>query len=136
MPGPMKNHANILVFAVLCFALTSCSPYDEHEAKVTTRMIDRLRNENAYMVTGVVVKPGKYPVDRSKEIKVSKAIQQAGGFAQFANKSRVILRRGTGSYMQRLFIKLDKKSTRMTLMPDPVIRMGDVIIVEELKLIF
>lgn len=132
----MNNHASILVFAVLCFAITSCSPYDENEAKVTTRMIDRLRNENAYMVTGVVVKPGKYPVDMSKEIKASQAIQQAGGFAQFANKSRIILRRGTGRTMQRMFIKLDKKSPRMTLMPDPVIQSGDVIVVEELKLTF
>ena len=132
----MNKHANILAFVLLCSAFTSCSSYDEHEAKVTTRMINRLYDERAYMVTGVVGKPGRYPADISKHIKVSQAIQQAGGFAQFANKDRVILRRGTGRYMQRLFISLDKKSHRMTLMPDPVIRVGDVIIVEEKQVTF
>jgi len=132
----MNKHANILALAILSFVPTSCSPYNEHEAKVTTRMINRLYDENAYMVTGVVGKPGKYPADMSKEIKVSQAIQQAGGFAQFADKSRVILRRGTGGSMQRIFISLDKKSRRMTLMPDPMIRAGDVIIVEEIIVIF
>lgn len=136
MPGPMHKNANILVFAIFCFVLTNCSPYGKHEAKVTTRMIRRLYGENAYFVAGVVVRPGKYSADMSKEIKVSQAIQVAGGFAQFANKSRVILRRGIGGAMQRLFIKLDKKSHHMTLVPDPVIRRGDVIIVEEIIVIF
>jgi SLBB domain len=134
MPGAMNKHANILVLALLCFTSTSCSPYGKHEAEVTTRMINRLQDEKAYRVTGVVVKPGNYPVNPSKEIKVSQAIQQAGGFAQFANKRRIVLRRGTGSYMQRLFVSLDKKRPMMTLVPDPVIRAGDVIIVEELQL--
>lgn len=136
MPGPMNMHANILVLALLCSAFTSCSPYEEHEAKVTTRMIERLQDQKACRVTGLVVKPGDYPVDGSKEIKVSQAIEQAGGFARFANKRRIILRRGTGNYMQRLFISMDKKHPRMTLLPDPVIRAGDVIIVEEIILTF
>ncbi|WP_395751504.1 polysaccharide biosynthesis/export family protein [Prosthecobacter sp.] len=136
MPGPMNKHASVLVSALLCFALTGCSPYEEHEAKVTTRMIERLQDQKAYRVTGVVMKPGDYPVDGSKEIKVSQAIAQAGGFAQFANKRRIILRRGTGNYMQRLFVSLDKKRPVMTLTPDPAIRAGDVIIVEEIILTF
>jgi protein involved in polysaccharide export with SLBB domain len=132
----MNKHANILALAVLSFALTSCSPYDEHESKVTTRMINRLQAEKAYRVTGVVVNPGNYPVDISKEIKVSQAIQQAGGFAQFANKSRVIVRRGTGGYMQRIFVNVDKKYQSRRAMPDIAIRIGDVIIVEEKQVTF
>ncbi|WP_395735426.1 polysaccharide biosynthesis/export family protein [Prosthecobacter sp.] len=132
----MNKRANILLFAVLCFALTSCSPYDEHEAKVTARMIERLQDERAFMVTGVVVRPGKYYADGSKETKVSQAIQQAGGFAQFANKRRVILRRGTGGSMQRIFVNLDEKYHSRRSMPDITIWPGDVIIVEERKVSF
>jgi hypothetical protein len=136
MSGPMHKHANILLLSTLCFALTNCSPYAEHEARVTTRMIDRLQDERSFMVTGVVAKPGKYPANSSKEIKVSQAIQQAGGFAQFANKRRVILRRGTGGYMQRMFVNLDEKHPSGKFMPDTVIRSGDVIIVEEIQISF
>jgi protein involved in polysaccharide export with SLBB domain len=99
-------------------------------------MINRLYDEKAYMVMGVVAKPGKYPAEMSKEIKVSQAIQQAGGFAQFANKSRVILRRGTGGYMQRIFVNVDKKHLSSSPMPDILIRAGDVIIVEEKQVTF
>ncbi|MFO1483291.1 MAG: SLBB domain-containing protein [Verrucomicrobiaceae bacterium] len=132
----MNKHANIRALMLLCFVLTNCSPYDKHEAEVTARMLNRLHDEHAYMVAGVVSKPGKYPVDRSKEIKVSQAIQQAGGFAQFANKSRVILRRGSGRSMQRIFVTFDKKSSSLKATPDMVIRAGDVIIVEEITVIF
>lgn len=134
MSGPMNKHTSILLLAVLSFVLTNCSPYEQHEARVTTRMINRLHVEKAYRVTGVVARPGDYPVDAAKEIKVSQAIQQAGGFAQFANKDRIILRRGTGRSMQRIFVSLDKKTHRMTIRPDIVVRAGDVIVVEAIKL--
>jgi protein involved in polysaccharide export with SLBB domain len=96
-----------------------------------------------YLVMGRVVSPGMYPVDSAKEIRVSQAIQQAGGFAQFADKKYVILRRGGGGYMQRIYIDLDRRSSDKPSRfdrvfrsnephYDPFIRAGDAIIVEEI----
>jgi protein involved in polysaccharide export with SLBB domain len=95
----------------------------------------------------MVVSPGMYPLDSANGLRISQAIQRAGGFAQFANKKYVILRRGCGEYMQRLYIDLDRRSpdkpSRFDRVFrsdeshfDPFIRAGDAIIVEEISFTF
>lgn len=100
-----------------------------------------------YLVVGRVVNPGKYSVDRAEDIRVSQAIQRAGGFAQFADKKYVILRRSSGGYMQRIYIDLDRRPSNKPSKFDrvfrsddshfdPFIRAGDAIIVEEIMFTF
>lgn len=137
----MTITANFLAAAILCLALVSCSPYGRLESQVTSKSMSRI-GPGEYLVIGTVVSPGMHPVDSTKGLHVSQAIQRAGGFAQFANKKYIILRRGRGMYMQRIYIDLDRKSSdkpskfgRVFRSDDPhfdpFIRAGDVIIVEE-----
>ena len=137
----MNKHANILALALLSIVLASCSPYGKLESNVISTSVRRM-GPGEYVVMGAVVKPGRYQLESAKRLRVSQAIQRAGGFAQFANKKHVILRRGSGEYMQRIYIDLDLRSSekprridrvfRSDDTPfDPYIRGGYVVIVEE-----
>lgn len=105
----MNKRANILAWAILCLALASCSS-SKFEAQATAKLMHELSREEAYIVMGMVHKPGKYAVDKSKSLKVSEAILRAQGFSNFADKKYVVLRRGCGEYMQRIYVDLSANS--------------------------
>ncbi len=141
MSIPMNKRANVLALVILCFVLASCAS-NKFEAQLATKVFQELNREDAYLVMGMVNKPGKFAADKSKDIKVSEAIQRAQGFAQCADKKYVVLRRGGGEHMQRIFINLEKRApgkpsrfgrefSSGESRFDPVIGAGDVIIVEE-----
>lgn len=79
--------------------------------------------EDEYFIWGEVKRPGKYPLRR--DLTLTRAIGAAGGFSDFARKSRIYITRD-GKKMRYSYYEIDGEGER-----DPLLRPGDNIRVEE-----
>lgn len=79
-------------------------------------------------VSGEVLKPGKYPLDRP--MTALEAIMEAGGFTKFANPKQVILIRNQNGKNQRYVINMNDALSGMDSSPFYV-RTYDVIYVKQ-----
>jgi protein involved in polysaccharide export with SLBB domain len=89
-----------------------------------------------FTVYGQVIRQGKYELPIDEDITISQAILRAGGFAQFANPTRVKLVRKTPQGNKTVIVDLDQIMRRGNLEYDIYIRNNDVIIVDEKKVNF
>jgi polysaccharide export outer membrane protein len=78
-------------------------------------------------VQGEVNSPGIYPF-RSR-ISLSQAISMAGGFTEFAKKSRIQILRKQSSYTEVITVNYDDIMSGISLKEDLLLRPGDTIIV-------
>jgi len=96
------------------------------ESPVVSVILTGINNPKIYIL-GRVNKPGMYPLrDR---ITLLQAIALAGGFAEWAKKSKVIILRQTGDKDQRLVINIDKIIKGKKGIHDIILQRGDRIIV-------
>jgi polysaccharide export outer membrane protein len=91
---------------------------------------------NFFTVYGQVIRQGKYELPTDEDITISQAILRAGGFAQFANPTKVKLVRKTRQGNKTIQINLDQIMQRGNMEYDIYIRENDVIIVDEKKVNF
>lgn len=89
-----------------------------------------------FTVYGQVIRQGKYELPIDEDITISQAILRAGGFAQFANPTRVKLVRKTPQGNKTVVVDLDQIMRKGNLEFDIYIRNNDVIIVDEKKVNF
>ncbi|MCA1963443.1 MAG: polysaccharide biosynthesis/export family protein [Prosthecobacter sp.] len=89
-----------------------------------------------FTVYGQVLRQGKYELPADEDITISQAILRAGGFAQFANASRVKLVRKTPQGNKTILVDLEQIMRKGNLDIDIYIRNNDVIIVDEKKVNF
>lgn len=85
-------------------------------------------NSKSYSLAGAVVRPGRYPLVTAKT--VFEAINDAGGFREFANDKDVVVMRANGDRLHfnyRKFVKggKDKKNVNILL------ENGDTILIKE-----
>lgn len=78
--------------------------------------------ENEFAILGEVLKPGSYPM--TKDLNLSLALAKAGRFTDFANQKEIKLMRGRQTTVYNYKKILERNE------PDPMIKPGDVIIVE------
>jgi polysaccharide export outer membrane protein len=83
-------------------------------------------NSKSYSITGGVNKPGRYPLVVAK--KVFDAINDAGGFRDFANKKDIIILRSSG---ERLHFNYNEFVKGKHSEKNVEIRTGDTILVKE-----
>jgi polysaccharide biosynthesis/export protein len=81
-------------------------------------------NSKWYTVTGEVNRTGKYPL--IKETRVFEAINETGGFRDFANRKKIIIVRGE----KRLLFNYDEVKKGKKLEQNIVIQNGDTIIIQ------
>ena len=84
-----------------------------------------------FTIFGQVIRQGKYELPFDEDITISQAILRAGGFAQFANPTRVKLVRKTPQGNKTVFVNCDDVMRKGNLQKDIYIRDGDVVIVDE-----
>lgn len=89
-----------------------------------------------FTIYGQVIRQGKYELPQDEDITISQAILRAGGFAQFANPTKVKLVRKTPQGNKTILVNLDNIMRRGNLEYDVYIRNNDVIIVDEKKVNF
>lgn len=89
-----------------------------------------------FTVYGQVIRQGKYELPLDEDITISQAILRAGGFAQFANPTKVKLVRKTPQGNKTVIVDLDQIMRKGNLEYDIYIRNNDVIIVDEKKVNF
>jgi polysaccharide biosynthesis/export protein len=81
-------------------------------------------NSKWYTITGEVSRTGKYPL--LTETRVFEAINQTGGFRDFANKKKIIIVRGD----KRIFFNYDEVKKGKKLDQNILLQNGDTIIVQ------
>jgi protein involved in polysaccharide export with SLBB domain len=89
-----------------------------------------------FTVYGQVLRQGKYELPADEDITISQAILRAGGFAQFANATKVKLVRKTPQGNKTVLVDLEQIMRKGNLDIDIYIRNNDVIIVDEKKVNF
>lgn len=89
-----------------------------------------------FTIYGQVIRQGKYELPQDEDITISQAILRAGGFAQFANPTKVKLVRKTPQGNKTILVNLDNIMRKGNLEYDVYIRNNDVIIVDEKKVNF
>lgn len=83
-------------------------------------------------IYGQVQRQGRYEVEPDEDLTVSQAVLRAGGFAQFANESRVkVIRRYPNKGNVTFIVNLKDVMMRGKLEYDIPVKGGDVIIVDE-----
>lgn len=82
-------------------------------------------------VTGQVKKQGAQDLPAEGTFTVSKAIMQAGGLADFANKKKIKLLRKSGGSQTEIIVNLEEIMEKGRLDQDPVLRPEDMIVVPE-----
>jgi polysaccharide biosynthesis/export protein len=81
-------------------------------------------NSKSYTITGEVNRPGRFPL--LTEIRVFEAINQTGGFKDFANRKKIIIARGA----KRLYFNYDEVKKGKKLDQNIVLQNGDTIIIQ------
>ena len=81
-----------------------------------------------FYVSGEVLKPGKYPLDRP--MTALEGIMEAGGFTKFANPKQVVVIRNQGGKNQRYVLNMNDALTGMDSSPF-YLRTYDVIYVKQ-----
>jgi polysaccharide biosynthesis/export protein len=81
-------------------------------------------NSKWYTVTGEVNRPGRFPL--LTETRVFEAINETGGFKDFANKKNIIIVRGT----ERFKFNYDEVKKGKNLKQNIVLQNGDTIIIQ------
>jgi polysaccharide biosynthesis/export protein len=81
-------------------------------------------NSKWYTVTGEVNKPGRFPL--LTETRVFEAINETGGFKDFANRKKIIIARGA----KRLKFNYDEVKKGKNLDQNIVLQNGDTIIIQ------
>ncbi len=79
--------------------------------------------EDEYYVRGEVRRSGRYPL--SREMTVLQAIAAAGGFTDYADRKRIRVSRGSGSF------RVSAKRVEQKKDKDPLVEPGDMIIVDQ-----
>ncbi len=88
-------------------------------------------------IFGQVQRQGRYEVEPDEDLTVSQAVLRAGGFAQFANESKVkVIRKVPDKGYVTIVVNLRNVMMRGKLEYDIPVRGGDVIIVDEKMLNF
>lgn len=93
-------------------------------ASVTSTLVQQ--GPTRFFLSGAFVKPGEFY--SAESVSFLQAIATGGGFAPFANKSRVILIRRRGSTETRYSLDYDDVITGVQ--PNPLLKSGDVIAVQ------
>ena len=102
---------------------------------VSVKLMRSLKEQNSYEIRGFVLKPGRYLAQDHPTL--TEAIDRAGGFSPLADDHRVYLRRGSELSAQRIIINVDKITRRKDPHElNPVLKAGDVIVVDEKKITF
>ena len=85
-------------------------------------------NSKRYTITGAVNRPGAYPLVSAK--RVFEAVNDAGGFREFANKKDIIILRADGA---RLHFNYDKfvKGNKDKKNDNVLLESGDTVLVKE-----
>jgi polysaccharide biosynthesis/export protein len=102
-----------------------------HKATVLISLEKRTaRSPGRIYLTGEVLKQGPLDLPADEKLTVSRAIIQAGGFADFANKRKVKLIRKTGGKAEKVdIIDVADIINKGKLEQDEVLQPGDVILV-------
>lgn len=87
------------------------------------------RSPGRVYLTGEVLKQGPLDLPADEKLTVSRAIIQAGGFADFANKRKVKLIRKTGNIEKVQIVDVAEIINKGKLEQDQVLQPGDVILV-------
>ncbi|HZC34840.1 MAG TPA: SLBB domain-containing protein, partial [Chthoniobacterales bacterium] len=88
-----------------------------------------VRSPGRVYVTGEVVKQGPLDLPADEKLTVSRAIIQAGGFADFANKRKVKLIRKTEKGETVAIVDVAEIINKGRLDQDQLLQAGDVILV-------
>jgi polysaccharide export outer membrane protein len=88
-----------------------------------------VRSPGRVYLTGEVLRQGPLDLPADEKLTVSRAIIQAGGFADFANKRKVKLIRKTGTSQKVEIIDVAEIINKGKLDQDQVLQAGDVILV-------
>lgn len=85
-----------------------------------------------YFVTGQVMKQGAQEIPRDREVTVSAAILEAGGFADFADRRRVrLIRPSADGSTKRFTVDVKAVLERGDARKDRLVQPGDYIVVPE-----
>jgi len=93
--------------------------------------VETVKSPGRVYVTGQVRNQGPVAIPPGETLTVSRAIIQAGGFADFANSRRVRLIRKNGDKTETIIVDLDLVIKKGRLDKDPVVQPDDTIVVPE-----
>jgi protein involved in polysaccharide export with SLBB domain len=96
---------------------------------IAVELVNKTRVRGKVYVTGQVRNRGGYEIPAGETLTVSKAILNAGGFSDFADKKHVRLIRKTGAENQTLTINVLNVWEKSNLQEDLVVQPDDLIVV-------
>ena len=85
---------------------------------------------NTILISGNVQRPGPQLIPSTGELTVYEAILQSGGFARFANPKKVFVLRDAGGGV-KIRIPVNVGNVKKGIVPDFVLRGGDIVVVPE-----
>ena len=102
---PMVGDVNAAGRSITSFQTELTSLYQPHLQDPTVIVSVETAAAGVY-VSGEVLKPGKYPLDRP--MTVLEAVMEAGGFSKFANPKQVIVVRNEGGKSKRYVLNMNE----------------------------
>jgi polysaccharide biosynthesis/export protein len=105
--------------------------YYKATVMISAEVINKTRVTGKVYVTGQVRNSGGYDIPAGDTLTVSRAILNAGGFSDFADKRKVQLVRKSAAGQESRIVDVQDIWEKGRLDQDPVVRPGDLIVVRD-----